>query len=159
ESLLLGGSRTFNTNGVLITASATEVVIANSTANPLRLPDVQLIASPNNPADIVLNTVNPGGCGGALTLPSAKPGIGQVILAPGAVIQATGAVAPGAPTTYAFTSQIQKTPTLQSVGGVIPYYASQDIINYYKAALANEVAYVRLSGGGLVTTGASGEAT
>jgi hypothetical protein len=132
ESLLLGGSRTFNTNGVLITASATEVVIANSTANPVRLPDIQLIASPNNPADIVLNTVNPGGGGGALTLPSAKPGIGQVIIAPGAVLQATGAVAPGAPTTYAFTSQIQKTPALQSVGGVIPYYASQDIINYYR---------------------------
>jgi len=33
-----------------------------------------------------------------------------------------------------------------AVGCPIPSYASQDVINYYKAALANEVAYVRLSG-------------
>jgi hypothetical protein len=46
ESLLLGGTRSFQSDGVHVTPVTTAIVVANDATNPLTLPDVQLIAGP-----------------------------------------------------------------------------------------------------------------
>jgi filamentous hemagglutinin len=89
ESLLLGGSRSFQSDGVHITATAAAVVIANDAASPLSLPDIQVIAGPTLSSNPITLNFTP------TTIVSAEPGTGQVIIAPGAVIQASGTVAGG----------------------------------------------------------------
>lgn len=46
ESVLLGGSRTFASDGVHVNITSTAIVVANDASDPVVLPDIQLIAAP-----------------------------------------------------------------------------------------------------------------
>ena len=148
ESLLLGGTRTFQSDGVLVTAVASQVVVANDAADPLNLPDIQLIAAPRIVNQIVSNgTVS-------LTLPETLTGTGQVVIAPNAVIVASGPVAAGEVSTYSFsTTPNQTAPALLSncaTGSCSYYYDGGAVQTYYSTAAANQFGYVDLSGGGQI---------
>ena len=141
ESLLLGGARSFQSDGVHFTAVASAVVVANEN-NPLVLPDIQLIAKPDV---VTTNTI----AGSSVTVDSTKPGTGQVIIAPNAVVEASGPVAPGEPTIYWMSaSTLKAVPVADALDNE---YNASDIQAYYQAVAANQIGYVRISGGGLVT--------
>ncbi len=146
ESLLLGGSRQFAPNGVAITTTADEVVVANDVADPFVLPDIQLIAAPEVTSNIVAVAK-----GAPLTLDSAKVGTGQVIIAPGAMMEASGAVPAGDPTTYILSTTPQTPVPVAENAGTFIQYTPTAIATYYQEALANEFGYVRVSGDGLST--------
>jgi hypothetical protein len=135
ESLLIGGSRSFQSDGVHITPTANTVVIANDATSPLSLPEVQVIAGPalqSNPITIDYNQT---------TIASAKPGTGQVIIAPNAVIQASGTVAGGGESNIILP---QATP-LNSGASAAAIQA------HYLAVAEDQVGYVRVSNGNLST--------
>ncbi|MTD94380.1 filamentous hemagglutinin N-terminal domain-containing protein [Hyphomicrobium sp. xq] len=144
ESLLLGGARSFASDGLHFSAKASQVVVANNASDPLSLPDIQLIATPRVAIDAVTSINNPESI-----LKLAKPvaGTGQVVIAPNAVIVASGSVAPGGTTTYILSSATPVAPKLNSFT-----YLGNEVEAYYRAVAANEIGYVRLSGAGLVTT-------
>jgi filamentous hemagglutinin family protein len=170
ESLLLGGTRLFafqstvlsngqtytndsNTVDVLATASA--VVIANK-SDPLILPDIQLVAAP----ETTLASITPIS-GSAVSVVQTVAGTGQVVIAPGAVIQASGAVAPGEPTAYTLVNGRLFNSLYNTGNSNLTYnasffsseisYSANDPADYYLSAAANQVGYVRVSGGGLAT--------
>ena len=142
ESLLLGGTRSFSAAGVNFTGSASQVVIANSANDPLALPDIQLIASPERQSVTYV-----AGGGTQLSLVQGIAGTGQVIVAPGAVIQSRGAVSPGAEPTF-----ILAAPPVLPQPDINGIYSASDIQQYYQAVVANEIAYVRVSGDSLAKT-------
>ena len=135
ESLLLGGSRSFQSDGVHITATATAVVIANDAASPLSLPDIQVIAGPTLSSNPITLNFTP------TTIVSAEPGTGQVIIAPGAVIQASGTVAGGGESNIMLA---QATPLSSGA-------STASIQAYYLAVADDQVGYVRVSDGNLST--------
>jgi filamentous hemagglutinin family protein len=141
ESLLLGGTRTFANDGVHLFARASAVVVANDAADPLALPDVQMIAAPETQ-----QVTYSGTKGASLALAQAVAGTGQVVVKPGAVIQPQGSIAPGEVTTYIFSAPPQTAPATN-----LGTYEAKDIQAYYAAVVANQLAYVRVSSGGLVT--------
>ena len=135
ESLLLGGVRAFTSAGVQYTPLASIVVVANDHKNPLVLPDIQLIATPIQTTSGPSNTINLGN-GTSLTLVSTVAGTGQVIIAPGAVIKASGAVAPGEATTFLLCPPTSCTEsTLQSTNG---FYSSSVVAAYYQEVAAKD---------------------
>src|SRR5262249_27895553 len=147
QSLMLGGSRSFQSDGVHVTTGASQVVVANDAGDVLRLPDIQLVAKP----EIVSTTVSPVDTADPLPVVQTKVGTGQVIIAPRAVLQAIGPADPGGPVTYRFSDP--QTPV-----GSGTSFTSQQIQDYYAAAANSQVAFFRLSTGGLLTT-VGGEAT
>ena len=146
ESLLLGGSRSFQSDGIHFTAVASAVVVANDGNDPLVLPDIQLIAAPELDSNTTTSLVGAG----SITLVSTISGTGQVIIAPNAVIEASGAVAAGEVSTYILSTTPQ-TPPLATESGGSELYNINDVTGYYQGSAANQFGYVRISGGGLVT--------
>jgi hypothetical protein len=120
-------------------------VIANDASDPVVLPDIQLIAAPRVQY-IYPDPAHPASSSSPFSVAAPVPGTGQVVIAPNAVLEASGAVAPGEPTTY-ILAQPQSAPV--ATQGT---YNLTDIQKYYGQAVANEIAYVRLSGGNLATT-------
>ena len=100
ESLLLGGSRSFQSDGAHVSATATQVVIANDANEALTLPDIQFVAKP----EVTQATITGAG-GTQILVDQTVTGTGQVIFAGNAVVRATGFVAPGAATVYHFSER------------------------------------------------------
>jgi filamentous hemagglutinin family protein len=163
ESLLLGGERAFvdpstgkaYTDGIHYTTTASAVVVANDARDPLILPDVQMIAAPEA-MNITIPATSNGGPGNAapITVVAAKPGTGQVIIAPNAVIEATGSVAATGTSNLILcppTACTEVAPTPALTIGSFNEYSLASIQAYYQEALANQIGFVRLSGSGLAT--------
>jgi filamentous hemagglutinin family protein len=162
ESLLLGGERAFvdptgkaYTDGIHYTTTASAVVVANDARDPLILPDVQMIAAPEA-MNITIPATSNGGPGNAspITVVAANPGTGQVIIAPNAVIEATGSVAATGTSNLILcppTACTEVLPTPVVTIGSFNEYSLASIQAYYQEALANQIGFVRLSGSGLAT--------
>jgi filamentous hemagglutinin len=144
ESLLLGGSRSFQSDGVHVTPIATALVVANDAADSLTLPDIQLIAGPR----LISTSITATTSGASVTLVSAAQGTGQVVIESGAVIRASGAVTGGESSVILPQIIVPPPPT----GGVDSTgYSRSDIEAYYLAVAEDQVGYVRVSNAGLTT--------
>src|SRR5262249_30403919 len=124
------------------------VVVANDDGDVLRLPDIQLVAKPEigSTAIASASTSDP-----SLPVMRTIAGTGQVIIAPHAVMEASGPADPRGVVTYRFSDP--QTP----VGSGLSFTAKQ-IQDYYAAAANSQVAFFRLSTGGLLKT-IGGDAT
>ena len=87
DSLLIGGARTATSAGMVITPTATDVIVANDAADPLTGERISLVAAPG----IFQNTtVQIDDVGDTATIQTPVAGTSLVAIRDGSVIQATG---------------------------------------------------------------------
>ncbi|WP_195930276.1 filamentous haemagglutinin family protein [Hyphomicrobium album] len=144
ESLLIGGTRSTEADGVHVRSSASAVVIANDATAPLALPEVLLTAATKR----IVGSVTVGSSN--LTVEVAQAGTGQVVIADGAVIEATGTVAPGQ--TRALILDGGQVPSLPTLTSTASSYTQAQIQAYYNALGRGQGAFLRVSNGAFLDT-------
>jgi filamentous hemagglutinin family protein len=97
ESVMIGGTRTQQSDGTWVTPIAASVVVATDAAYPLSAPDLLLIANPSA-SSTDYNYIDIDGYE-AVAIPLVAAGTGKVTVLPGSVVEAKGVVSSAASTT------------------------------------------------------------
>ncbi|HEX4181841.1 MAG TPA: filamentous hemagglutinin family protein [Caulobacteraceae bacterium] len=160
-SILIGGTRSMTPDGLLITPTASSVVIANDASAPLEAAEIMLVAKPQLQTTSTTLTLDVNGDSMMVTLPSGTGGTVQVNS--GAVIRATGAV--NDPYSNIMVgADLSQLPVLSGGYTVSDIQASSHnvasgtytgmeatIAAYYQDLAASMAGFVRLSNGAAVT--------
>jgi filamentous hemagglutinin family protein len=92
QSLLIGGTRSQVSNGLLISSTASNVVVATDAAHPLSGPEVLLVATPTGTETWI--SIDDPGYGDQVTVLN-QASLGSISVLPGSAILATGGVSSG----------------------------------------------------------------
>jgi filamentous hemagglutinin family protein len=105
ESILIGGLRSDQVDGTLITPSATNVVVDTAGGPAFTAPEILLVAQSTSELKFITQEVSvPGGPSATVVLPTLVPvaGTGTVTIKSGSVIETTGSVSSGFGRNYFF---------------------------------------------------------
>jgi filamentous hemagglutinin family protein len=113
-SLLIGGTRSYTSAGLLITPTANAVTVAGDAV--LEAPELMLVATPQFQSQSVTldRDSNTATISNDATISVPVAGTGQVTIDSGAIVAATGTVGSGEPTTIVMGSTLASLPTLPS---------------------------------------------
>ena len=149
-SLLIGGTRSFTSAGMIITPTANGVIVANDAQQPLQAPEIMLVAAPTFQNQTV--TLDKENNTATISVPVA--GTGQVLIQSGSVVEAMGGIGPGEPTTIIMGSTLANLPSLPSSALVSEIQSGSIatlLANYYSTLNAALGTLVRVSNGNPVT--------
>ena len=148
-SLLIGGTRSYTSAGLVITPTALSLLVNNDAQVPLQAPELMLVAAPQ----IANTTVTLDARGDTTTIGVAVPNTGEIVINSGAVIKATGSVGIGEPGTILLGGALADLPTLPSsftVSQINSGVLARQLQDYYAALDARLGSLVRVSNGGAV---------
>jgi filamentous hemagglutinin family protein len=122
ESVLIGGLRSEQTGGTLITPTADQVVI-DTHGSALTAPEILLVAQPSAVVQLKTQVLTSGGASVTVVLPilTPTPGGGSVTIKSGSVIETTGVVHTGFGRNYFFAKPTDITADIlaNSLGGTV----------------------------------------
>jgi filamentous hemagglutinin family protein len=158
-SLLIGGVRAETSAGMVITPTANGIIVSTDANDPLKAPEIMLVAAPLFSTSNGNSTIVVDNEGDSVQVATPVAGTGQILIQSGSVIQAQGTVAPGEPSTIILGSTLANLPTLPASALVSNIEHNtfnfmtpeQMVANYYAALDAALGTLVRLSNGSPVT--------
>ena len=145
SSILIGGTRSNTSKGTLLTITSNGVLVDNNADHPLTAPEIILVASPKT----TKTSVNIDGTNFSLT--TVVDGTGQIVLADGSVIKATGSMGTGATNTLILgIDQSSITAFAGTYTSSNSYTEGNALQAYYAAAAKALGSLVRVSTGDAV---------
>jgi filamentous hemagglutinin family protein len=147
-SLLIGGTRSFTSNGMTIVPTANNILVDNDANVPLIAPEIMLVATPQFQS----TTVDLDNERATATIETPVAGTGEVVLASGSVVEAAGSVGGQEPTALILGSALKNLPTIPG-SALVSDVSGQatTLANYYTALDAALGTLVRVSTGDPVT--------
>jgi hypothetical protein len=135
---------------MVITPTANGVIVSTDAQNPLAAPEIMLVAAPQfQNKSVVLDNE-----GNTATVSVPVAGTGQVLIQSGSIVEASGAIGPGEPTTIVMGSTLANLPTLPtsvSVSEIQSGSIATLLAQYYSTLDAALGTLVRVSNGSPVT--------
>ncbi|MCK9919337.1 filamentous hemagglutinin family protein [Microbacteriaceae bacterium K1510] len=152
SSILIGGTRSITSDGTVITPTANGVIVANDAGDPLKAPEILLVAAPQ--FQTVTIPIDNNGDVASILMPVADTG--TVTIRSGSVVQATGATSSAQATKFILGSTLKTLPNLPTnavvTNATTQFSGTADIIaNYYKTLSAALGTVLRVSTGAVAT--------